>query len=111
METGLKCQEASHVKPPLLEICPVNIECVVAHKLRLPSHSLFVANVVAVHADTAVLDKRGEVDFNLARGGLPYREGTVRERPINNFKPKNLLKQVNHWRDAITNEKRGESWQ
>ena len=99
-ETGLTRQTASQVQPPLLDECPVNIECVVAHRLRLPSHSLFVANVVAIHADAAVLDARGDVDFTLAEEGLPYRAGTVREKPVYNFKPKLLRQQVNDWRDT-----------
>ncbi len=99
-ETGVTRRPASQVQPPLLDECPVNIECVVAHKLQLPSHTLFVANVVAIHADSAVLDERGEVDFTLALEGLPYRVGTVRERPIYNFKPHLLRQQVNDWRDS-----------
>ena len=63
VETGLARLEAVHVQPPLLSECPVNIECRVVQKLRLPSHSLFVAEVIALHADEAVLNDHGEVDF------------------------------------------------
>ena len=97
-ETGLKREPATIVQPPLLADCPVNLECQVRHTLRLPSHSLFVAEVVAIHADERVLDARQEVDFEQAVG-LVYRSAVVRERPVDNFKPADLLADVRAWRD------------
>jgi flavin reductase (DIM6/NTAB) family NADH-FMN oxidoreductase RutF len=99
-ETGLTRLKAVSVQPPLLAECPVNIECSVVQRLRLPSHSLFLAEVIALHVDSEILDDHGEVDFALAGGGLPYRAGAVREKPVFNFKPDELLRQVHHWRDA-----------
>jgi flavin reductase (DIM6/NTAB) family NADH-FMN oxidoreductase RutF len=99
-ETGLTRLEASKVQPPLIAECPVNIECSVVQKIRLPSHSLFIAEVTALHVDSDILDDHGEVDFDLAGGGLPYRVGAVREKPVANFKPEELLRQVRHWRDS-----------
>lgn len=99
-ETGLTTLPAAEVRVPLLAECPVNIECRVLEKIRLPSHTLFIAQVVALHADPAVLDERNEVDFRKAEGGLPYRAGVVRERPVANFRPEELLKQVRRWRSG-----------
>jgi flavin reductase (DIM6/NTAB) family NADH-FMN oxidoreductase RutF len=99
-ETGVSYTDADFVTAPLLSKCPVNIECRVVHRLRLPSHSLFVAEVLAVHADRLVLNERNEVDFQLAKGGIPYRSGTVRERPVDSFRPGQLLNQIHAWRDA-----------
>jgi flavin reductase (DIM6/NTAB) family NADH-FMN oxidoreductase RutF len=82
----------------LLAQCPVNLECQIRHTLRLPSHSLFVAEVVAVHADESVLNERQEVDFTLAEGGLAYRAGVVRERPLEKFRPADLRQKVRDWR-------------
>jgi flavin reductase (DIM6/NTAB) family NADH-FMN oxidoreductase RutF len=98
-ETGLTRLKASKVQPPLLAECPVNIECSVVQSIRLPSHSLFIAEVIALHVDSGILDDHGEVDFDLAGGGLAYRVGAVREKPVANFKPEELLRQVRHWRD------------
>lgn len=98
-ESGLVQETAVLVKPPLLADCLVNLECRVRHTLRLPSHSLFVAEVVALHADEGVLNDRGEVDFNLVTG-LTYRSGVVRERPVDKFRPANLLADVIAWRDG-----------
>jgi flavin reductase (DIM6/NTAB) family NADH-FMN oxidoreductase RutF len=39
------------VQAPLIEECPLNLECVVRNSLVLGSHVLFLAEVVAVHAD------------------------------------------------------------
>ena len=78
--------------------CPVNIECRVVDTIHLPSHTLFIAEVVALHALEAILNERGEVDFSAAKGGLPYRAGAVRERPVENFKPEELLEKVRKWR-------------
>jgi flavin reductase (DIM6/NTAB) family NADH-FMN oxidoreductase RutF len=101
-ETGLTRLEATSVQPPVLAECPVNIECQVVQTVRLPSHSLFIAEVSAIHVDSEILDDRDEVDFVLAEGGLPYRSGAVREKPVYNFKPDKLRRQVNQWRDART---------
>lgn len=99
LETGLVQKPAVHVKPPLLADCLVNLECQVRHTLRLPSHTLFIAEVVAVHADEGVINERQEVDFGLVTG-IVYRSGVVRERPVDKFKPANLLADVNAWRDS-----------
>jgi len=99
-ETGLTRLNATKVQSPLLAECPVNIECSVIQSVRLPSHTLFIAEVVALHVDSDILDDHGEVDFDLAGGGLLYRAGAVREKPVANFRPDKLLRQVRHWRDS-----------
>lgn len=98
-ETGLTRLPAARVGAPLLAECPVNLECQVRHRLRLPSHTLFVAEVVALHADASVLDARHKVNFEQAQRGLAYRTAVVRERPVDRFRPADLRRQVNEWRD------------
>jgi flavin reductase (DIM6/NTAB) family NADH-FMN oxidoreductase RutF len=44
------------VRPPLVKECPVNLECVVRQCIPLGTHELFVAEVVAVHADEDVVE-------------------------------------------------------
>lgn len=95
-ETGLTRLPATAVQPPLIAQCPVNIECQVRHTISLPSHSLFVAEVVALHAHTSILNERQEVDFALAHG-LSYWSGVVRERPVANFRPDELWQKVQAW--------------
>lgn len=47
---------AVKVRPPLIEECPINLECVVRQTLPLGSHVLFLAEVAAVHADADVVE-------------------------------------------------------
>lgn len=98
-ETGLTQAQGTRVAAPLLNECPVNLECRVVEQLRLPSHSLFIGEVLAVHAEPALLNLNGEVDLGLAREGLAYRAAVVRERPVENFQPAALLRRVRAWRD------------
>ena len=44
------------VRPPMIEECPINLECVVRQALPLGSHVLFLAEVAAVHADADVVE-------------------------------------------------------
>ncbi|HWR71940.1 MAG TPA: flavin reductase family protein [Nitrospirota bacterium] len=48
---GFTAVEAEKVKAPLIKECPLNLECVVKQILSLGSHDLFIAEIVAVHAD------------------------------------------------------------
>lgn len=63
-ELGFTALPAAKVDAPLIAECPVNIECVVRHQLRLGSHDLFIAEVVATHYDEGVLDTRGRLKAN-----------------------------------------------
>ena len=57
-ETGLTKEPALYVKAPLVKESPVSIECRVKETLELGSHILFLAEVLAVHADEAYLDEK-----------------------------------------------------
>jgi flavin reductase (DIM6/NTAB) family NADH-FMN oxidoreductase RutF len=65
-----KCSEVSftlkpskRVKPPLIEECPLNLECEVKKRVPLGSSVLFLGEVVCLHVDDAVLDEKGGVDL------------------------------------------------
>ena len=47
--------KASKVKAPLIAESPLNIECRVTDIRPLGSHDMFLAEVVAVHADQALI--------------------------------------------------------
>lgn len=49
------------VRAPLIRECPVNLECVVRNSLVLGSHVLFLAEVVALHADDEVVENGGVI--------------------------------------------------
>lgn len=58
-ELGLTPMPAKYVKAPIIGECPVSIECKVEQVLALGSHDMFVARVLAVHADERYLDEKG----------------------------------------------------
>ncbi len=74
--TGFTPVPADVVKAPLLEECPVNVECVVRHRLTLGTHYLFIGEIVAVHASSDCLDATGRWDiakmkpFAMCEGGF-----------------------------------------
>ncbi len=74
-EMGLHAEPAQLVKAPLIAESPLNIECKVVEVKRLGSHDMFVANVVAIDAEEALIDKStGQFQLNHA-GPLAYSHG------------------------------------
>ncbi|HJB68430.1 MAG TPA: flavin reductase family protein [Candidatus Fournierella excrementigallinarum] len=71
---GLHAAPASKVSCPLLAESPVNLECKVFQRLELGSHDLFLADVVAVDVDAALLDGAGKLHLEKA-GLLAYAHG------------------------------------
>ncbi|CDA14311.1 putative uncharacterized protein [Firmicutes bacterium CAG:212] len=59
---------------PLILESPVNIECKVVEIKELGSHHMFLANVTAVHADEAYLNKQNKFELNNT-GLLAYSHG------------------------------------
>ena len=57
-EMGLTPIPADEVKAPMIQESPVNIECKVRQILPLGSHDMFLADVVAVHADVKYMDEK-----------------------------------------------------
>jgi flavin reductase (DIM6/NTAB) family NADH-FMN oxidoreductase RutF len=55
-ETGLTPGKASVVSAPIINECPVNIECSVKDIKELGSHHMFISEVVAVNADSSFFD-------------------------------------------------------
>ncbi|OIO80659.1 MAG: flavin reductase family protein [Candidatus Omnitrophica bacterium CG12_big_fil_rev_8_21_14_0_65_43_15] len=56
--------KASKVKSPLIAECPVNIECRLKGVISLGAHDMFIGEVVAVNADSGVLNSFGAVDYS-----------------------------------------------
>lgn len=66
---------ADKVSAPLIEESPVNIECKVRQILPLGSHDMFIADVLAVHADTKYMDENNK--FSLEKADpIVYSHGT-----------------------------------
>ncbi len=51
---------AEKIKAPMIKESPINIECKVKQIIELGSHDMFIAEVVAVHADESFIDDQGK---------------------------------------------------
>jgi flavin reductase (DIM6/NTAB) family NADH-FMN oxidoreductase RutF len=68
-------EEAQVVNVPMIAESPVNIECRVTEVKELGSHDMFLAEVVAVHADEAYMDEKGRFSLTAAEP-IAYSHGT-----------------------------------
>lgn len=74
-EMNLTPIPASVVKAPMIAESPVNIECKVTEVKALGSHDMFLAEVVAVHADEKYMDEKNK--FHLEKADpIVYSHGT-----------------------------------
>jgi flavin reductase (DIM6/NTAB) family NADH-FMN oxidoreductase RutF len=58
---GLTPVSAHEIRSPLIEECPVNLECKVLDIQRIGDHDLFLGDVVAMHVDEDKLDPEGKI--------------------------------------------------
>lgn len=77
-EMNLTALPASQVKAPLIGESPVNIECKVRDVIALGSHDMFLADVVAVHADEKYMDENKKFHLEKAEP-IVYSHGTYFE--------------------------------
>lgn len=66
--TGLHKEAAQAVACPIIEECPLSLECKVTDVIPQGTHDLFLAEVVAVNADESLLDASGKLCME--RAGL-----------------------------------------
>ncbi len=57
---------ASEVAAPIIEEAPVSLECRVFDRVHYGTHTMFLADIVAVDADDAYIDKDGKLDLSKA---------------------------------------------
>ena len=75
---GLTAQASSAVEAPSLAQSPLSIECAVEQVLRLGSHDMFLARIMAVAVDPSLIDADGRLC--LERAGLAaYAHGSYFE--------------------------------
>jgi len=53
-------------KAPLIEECPLSLECKLVEKINLPTHTLFVGEIIGVYADKEYMDNN---NFNYEKAG------------------------------------------
>ncbi len=73
---GLTAMPSTHVKPPIIAECPVNLECKVVGFHHVGDHDLFIGEVLTEHIDEEALNEAGKPDtvkldpLLLLRGGF-----------------------------------------
>lgn len=79
-------QAASKIGAPLVEECPVSIECRVRQKIALGSHDMFLAEILAVQVREELLDKQGKLCLERANL-LAYSHGVYYTlgKPVGTF--------------------------
>lgn len=65
---GLHLVPANKINVPLIEECPVSLECRVVKSELLGSHTMFLAEIVGIDADEKYIDSKGKL--NLQQCGL-----------------------------------------
>lgn len=73
-EMGLTAGKAEKVLCPIISESPVNLECRVVKTLDLGSHTMFIAEVLAVDVSEDYIDEKGRFDLNSAKP-LAYSHG------------------------------------
>jgi flavin reductase (DIM6/NTAB) family NADH-FMN oxidoreductase RutF len=63
-EMKLTKERAEFVKAPMIKECPVSVECRVKEVKELGSHHMFMAEVLAIHADEKYIDDKGAFDIS-----------------------------------------------
>lgn len=65
---GFHAAPAQKVSAPLIEECPVNLECRVTESKLLGSHTMFLAEIIGINVDERFIDSKGKL--NLQQCGL-----------------------------------------
>ncbi len=70
----LELTPGSEVSAPVIAQCPVSLECRVTQKLPLGSHTMFLAEILAVQVEERFVDSKGKLNLQQA-GLLAYSHG------------------------------------
>ncbi len=63
-EMNLQKEKANFVKCPMIKESPVSVECKVKEIREFGSHTMFIAEVVAINADEKYIDEKGAFDIS-----------------------------------------------
>ena len=115
-EMRLTPESADIVKCPMIAQSPINLECRVIEVKSFPTHDMFIAEIVAMHADDGIVNEKGKIDMSAA-GLIAYVHGEyfgLKKAPLGRFgysvmKPKTkkrLNRQKHEERISRNREKR-----
>ena len=71
---GLTALPGEKISAPAVKECPINLECKTSQIIKLGSHDLFIAEIVALRVSREYIDAGGKFDFSEA-GILGYANG------------------------------------
>lgn len=86
-EMNLTYEPAEVVDCPMIKESPVNLECRVIEVKEYPTHDMFIAQIVKVHADESLFDENNRIRLDKA-GLLCYNHGEyfgLKKQPIGKF--------------------------
>lgn len=63
---GLHKAPASKIETPIIEECPIVLECKVTQIISLGSHDMFIAEIVGADIDETLIDKSGKLHVEKA---------------------------------------------
>lgn len=63
-EMKLTKQKSNFISCPMIRESPVSVECKVKEIKELGSHHMFIAEVLAIHADNKYIDEKGAFDIS-----------------------------------------------
>lgn len=66
VELGFLLEDSTEVSVPMIKQCPVAMECRVKSITPLGTHDLFLAEVLAVHVETNLIDTKGKIHLEKA---------------------------------------------
>ncbi len=65
---GFHAMPAKEISAPIIEECPVSLECRITEAKELGSHTMFLAEIVGIDVDERYIDSKGKL--NLQQCGL-----------------------------------------
>ena len=54
-------KKATQINAPIIEECPLNLECKITDMMDLGSHTMFMADILAVNVSEEFIDKNGKL--------------------------------------------------
>lgn len=84
---NLKTSNSKNFNIPILDDCPVALECKVKQIISLGTHDLFLSEVIEVYVDNNIIDKKGKIHYEKANL-ICYSHGeyySLPNKPIGSF--------------------------
>ena len=104
-EMKLHKEKANFVKCPMIKESPVSVECKVREIIKMGSHDVFIADVLAINASKEYIDEKGAFDISkcdliaYANGGYYLLGKKVGKFGFSVMKKKNKIKKYKQNKD------------